>query len=452
MRTKTNEKSVFSRLGIIAILGVVVMFSVTSCNPDEPIEPTYPVDVQLIYPEGFSTREGVVVRLESTITNAVFSAETDASGLARLNMIAGVYTVSASDSYSVSGTQWILNGNRTGIIITADWINEEPIEVTLTEAKLSQVVIKEYYFNGCQQDQSGTWQRDPYVILYNNSDAPASLENVAFGATLPPNSNSTNNDYSGGVLSYAAENWVPAGYGVFYFANPVTLQPGEQAVVAINQAVNHTNTHSNSINLANPNYYVFYDIESGFTHASYHIAPDISIPESHYLKGIRYPGVSSTAFTMSITSPAFFVFATEGISVVDYAADASNLILHGTSASQVRLKVPTDWVLDGIEVFVQGNSNNLKRLLPAVDNGYIEFPGGSLGYTLYRNVNKTATEAIASNAGKLVYNYAGSVNGTEDPSGIDAEASIRNGARIIYQDTNNAGADFHIRGKQSLRN
>ena len=452
MRTKTNEKSVFSRLGIIAILGLVVMFSATSCNPDEPIEPTYPVDVQLIYPEGFSAREGASVRLENTITNAVFSAETDASGLAKLNAIAGVYTVSASDSYSVSGTQWILNGNRTGITITADWTNEEPVEVTLTEAKLSQVVIKEYYFNGCRQDESGTWQRDPYVILYNNSGAPASLENVAFGATIVANSNATNNDYVGGELSYAAENWVPAGYGTFYFANPVTLQPGEQVVVAINQAVDHTNTYSNSVNLANPNYYVFYDIESGFTNTNYHKAPDISIPESNYLKAIRYPGVSSNAFTMSVTAPAFFIFATEGISVVDFAADASNLNQYNGSATQTRLKVPTDWVLDGVEVFVEGNANNNKRLLPAVDNGYIEFPGGSQGYTIYRNVNKTATEAIASNAGKLVYNYTGAVNGTEDPSGIDAEASIRNGARIIYQDTNNAGADFHIRGKQSLRN
>lgn len=38
-----------------------------------------------------------------------------------------------------------------------------------------------------------------------------------------------------------------------------------------------------------------------------------------------------------------------------------------------------------------------------------------------------------------------------DPSGIDAEASIRNGAHIVYSDTNNSSNDFHQRAKASLK-
>ena len=79
-----------------------------------------------------------------------------------------------------------------------------------------------------------------------------------------------------------------------------------------------------------------------------------------------------------------------------------------------------------------------------------------LGHTLYRNVDKEATEAIAENAGKLVYNYAGGTSdagvpyGSTDPSGIDAEKSIANGAKIIYKDTNNSSYDFHERMFASL--
>ena len=64
---------------------------------------------------------------------------------------------------------------------------------------------------------------------------------------------------------------------------------------------------------------------------------------------------------------------------------------------------------------------------------------------------------IEGNKDKLVYNYAmGTVDieskhGTTDPSGIDAEASMTNGAVIIYKDTNNSGNDFHLRQKSSLR-
>jgi hypothetical protein len=71
-------------------------------------------------------------------------------------------------------------------------------------------------------------------------------------------------------------------------------------------------------------------------------------------------------------------------------------------------------------------------------------------------VDKTATEAISSNTGKLVYSYSGGTtdltDGTTDASGIDAEASIKNGAHIIYLDTNSSTTDFHQRKVASLRN
>jgi hypothetical protein len=96
-------------------------------------------------------------------------------------------------------------------------------------------------------------------------------------------------------------------------------------------------------------------------------------------------------------------------------------------------------------------ANNQKRLLPTIDAGYVEMTA-KMGYTLYRNVDKEATEAIKENEGKLVYNYSLGVGDSTDPSGIDAEASMRNGARIIYKDTNNSTVDFHQRSRASLRN
>ena len=77
------------------------------------------------------------------------------------------------------------------------------------------------------------------------------------------------------------------------------------------------------------------------------------------------------------------------------------------------------------------------------------------GYTIYRNVDQAATEALEGNKEKLVYSYAGGTqdieDGSTDPSGIDAEASIKNGAVIVYQDTNNSTKDFHLRKVSSLK-
>jgi hypothetical protein len=137
-----------------------------------------------------------------------------------------------------------------------------------------------------------------------------------------------------------------------------------------------------------------------------------------------------------------------------YAANPANIVLHGSSVSQANLKTPVGWIIDGVEAYLYGNINSKKRLTDAVDAGWVNLTNNQ-GYTIYRNVDKEATEAIASNTGKIVYNYAygtvGIPGGTTDPSGIDAEASIKAGARIIYQDTNNSTKDFHQRKQASLR-
>jgi hypothetical protein len=114
-----------------------------------------------------------------------------------------------------------------------------------------------------------------------------------------------------------------------------------------------------------------------------------------------------------------------------------------------------DWVKDGIEVFnASAMDKNNKRFLSSVDAGYVVFTN-KLGYSIYRNVDKEATEALAENQGKLVYDYAGGTadleNGSTDPSGIDAEASIAKGAHIIYKDTNNSTNDFHQRKVASIK-
>ena len=112
--------------------------------------------------------------------------------------------------------------------------------------------------------------------------------------------------------------------------------------------------------------------------------------------------------------------------------------------------MPVEWIIDGVEVFRSGYDNNQKRLLASVDAGSVTLTG-RLGYSVYRNVDKEATEALFENEGLLVYNYAGGTDGSTDPSGIDAEASIVAGAHIVYKDTNNASNDFHQRARASLR-
>ncbi|MDR3245817.1 MAG: DUF4876 domain-containing protein [Prevotellaceae bacterium] len=444
--------------GIKSLL-LVMLFAlpfIYSCKDkeDEGVK-TFSLKIQLVYPGELESVAGVKVKLQNTITDDLTEANTDSDGLAEFTVIAGTYDASTSETRSVGRDFILLNGVKTSIIVSDSWTGT-PVNLNLAETKTSQLVIKEVYTGGCQKDDgSGAFQRDPYIILYNNSNQAVSLNNLCFAMVNPYNSNvATNNDYVNGELLYASEGWIPAGTGIWTFRQAVSLDPGKQIVIAVNNAIDNTLTYNNSINFANPDYYCMYDIDI-YPNTTYYPAPSEIIPTSHYLKAYHWG--AGNAWPLSVNSPAFFIFTPEGVTPENFVADAdrNNNYNNSTSASNLRKKVPVGWIVDAIEVYTKGNANNKKRFTPTIDAGYTELTN-SQGYTLYRNVNKEATESIAENTGKIVYNYShgtanDEINGTTDPSGIDAEASIKNGAHIIYKDTNNSSDDFHQRNRASLR-
>lgn len=425
----------------------ILMLSLLVYSCTEKDNPQYElskVKIQLVYPEGYNASEGVEVSLKNTSTGAVFTEKSSAEGAAQFEVPKGIYEASASEQRVIDAEVYLFNGVNSNVDASAE--NVEAV-INLELSKGGSVVIKELYVGGCPKDDgSGYFARDQYAILYNNSSATIDISDFALAMVNPYNSQTANKDYVDGELIYASEGWIPAGNGFWYFENNVKLESGKQIVIAICGAVDNTKTYSQSINYANSEYYCCYDIED-YNMTSYYPTPSELIPTEHYLKVYSY-GLGK-AWPLSNSSPAFYIVRPQGTTLKEFVDNPENENMYGSN--QVRRKVPVKWVVDGIEVFAKGQSNNQKRLLPAIDAGYVEMTA-KMGYTLYRNVDKEATEAIKENEGKLVYNYSLGVEDSTDPSGIDAEASIKNGARIVYKDTNNSSVDFHQRSKASLRN
>ena len=444
------KKFVKSRIRPALWLAVAVSMLAVACKKDdEEVIRTFKVKVKLEYPEGYSPADNVSVTLRKANADNVDEAQTNAVGVAEFTVVAGVYEAASSETRVTSGIIAVLNGTKSNITVTDAWNSEDTVSMSLTESKTTQIVIKELYIGGCQKDDaSGAFYNDKYVILYNNSTLQASLNGLTLAMTTPLNSNASNADYQEGVLFYETEGWIPAGYGLWTITSDVTLDAGKQIVIALNNAIDNTGSYSNSINFANSEYYCTYDPEV-WNNTSFYSVSEL-IPTSHYLKAYAYG--QGNAWPLSQLCPAFFVFIPEGVTAETIATDVSysNYYNNTQSAAGHRKKIQTEWVLDAIEVFLKDNGNNKKRLTAAVDAGYVELRNAQ-GNTLYRNVNKEATEAIAENAGKLVYNYSLGTDGSTDPSEIDAEASLKNGAHIIYKDTNNSTNDFHQRSRASLR-
>ena len=231
-------------LFVVGWFGIILQ----SCKNNDDDYKTYPVTTQLVYPDNYTVKEGVSVTLTNTINSTAYNATTDSKGIAKFEVPAGVYEASATEKRSSGGKSFNFNGIKD-FTVSNPWKESDIVSVNLTLSKSAQIIIKELYVGGCKKDDgSGSYIMDKYVILYNNSDNTASLDHLCLAMVIPYNGNATNYDYVGGSLFYDAEGWIPAGQGIWYFPDGLTIEPGKQLVIALNNAVDNTGTYSNSIN------------------------------------------------------------------------------------------------------------------------------------------------------------------------------------------------------------
>ena len=393
---------------------------------------------------------GIAIELRNISTGSVFVETTNQQGTATFRVTPGIYVASTRQTRPAEGNEYYsYNGTSGQIAVMA---GQTQAQMTMKRATISRLVIKELYCGGCMADDGVTaFQYDKCVILYNNSGETASFDNLCFGMGAPANAQANNNTYTAdGKLSYEEDGFTPVWNGIWYFPATLTIAPYSQVVVNIHGAIDNTLTVSQSVNYANSDYYCMFDPESGYSNQRYSPTPSEMIPTAHYLKAAVYG--QGNAWPLSNSSPALVLFQTKDVAPADYAANTANYWYDGGGSSAIKrcVKVPNDWIIDAVEVFSRDYATQcVKRLTADIDAGYV-WMTNKQGHAIYRNVDQKETEQLEENEGRLVYNYTLGVDDSTDPSGIDAEASILNGAHIIYQNTNNATNDFHERRHCSL--
>ena len=361
------------------------------------------------YPEGYSSfvRAGVKVTAEDVSNGYIREAETDAHGVATLTLPNGIYRIGISDRNGTS----VFNGASDKVLVSGQDVN---IILPLVYSKAGTMVIKEVYSSGCSKyPQEGTYQSDKYFIVHNNDSEVTYLDSLCFGILFPWNSTSSNpwNDDPAFL-----QETVPVGQAIWQFpgsGKTFPLAPGEDAVVAINGAIDHTLQYPLSVNLNFPECFVCYS--PLFPNPIYHPAPGDRIRTDHYMTLVDKEG-QANANLMSVSSPTLVLFRAQGKSIQEWIA-TEGFIRQAPGSTERVFLVPVDWVIDGMEAFDGSSTSNNKRLSAKVDAGYVSLSETFMGHSLHRNV--------------------------------DTEASAEKGFEVLM-DTNNSTIDFHERETQSL--
>lgn len=416
------RRSTLSYYPILSTLTLMlVSILVTACGdsiaePDDYLTRAVQVQVQGDLPDV----QGIVVRMTDS-RGMVFNQATDDEGVATFQVPVGIYDIVVSHvSQPEDGWRTVYNGAASNVAVMRD--GDCSVSLTLTTATASAIIIRELYVGGCQRDDGSGWfYRDKYVIIANNSDQRIVLPGLCLAISTPYNSYSLNMNYDEtGHLNYENEGFVPAASSFWYFRDEeVTFEPWEQKVIALNGAIDHTLTYSNSVNLAREDYYCTFDIEHYSNTAAYP-SPSELIPTSHYLKAVRYGDQMESAWPLSNTSPAFFIFTPpEGMTPLEFGNDASRVWYdEGRAlATFACRKVPVENILDGVEVFSTAWDEASKRLTASVDVGAV-YMTARYGHSVERRIDEQETE--------------------------------RQG-HTVYQDTNNSTNDFVEREQASLR-
>ncbi|MBO4625012.1 MAG: DUF4876 domain-containing protein [Bacteroidales bacterium] len=433
------------------ILYAAAIALLAACNPNKEAQPVT-VGIQLMCDNEPFTVADIKVTLQDAAGSYSLENATDASGLAQFTLKPGAYSAICTYVTSDNGQRLAYNG----AIATFTVLENTPgtFDLNLQYVISQQIVVKELYFGGCNNPETNKgYNNDSYLVLYNNSDVDADASNVVVGFLAPYNSFGTNKFMGAdGTLSYEKDSWIPAYGAIWWFTAPVTIPAYSQIVVALFGAIDHSATVSTSVNLSNSSYYWMSNSDvAQYTNAKYTAVE--AIPTTQYLSCL--PFTQGNAWALSNSSPALFIGNAPQDQVKAVCADTEQYDhTMGDKPAFNVVKFPKANVIGALEVFSQPNLEKSAPRFPAdINTGYVAVTNNQ-GYSVYRNVDKAATEALKENEGKLVYNYAlgtTDVEGTTDPSGIDAEASIANGAHILYSQTGSTTNDFHQRKTASLK-
>lgn len=397
----------------LTALALVLVAALTSCekfndaNDAEKISAiTLNVKVGISNIDNLASMNSLVIKFNNSKEGYYIEKQFDGENTEIDNVIPGIYSVTISgNAKDTDGNEYYINGN---LINQALYTDNQTLNISLGGLKVSPLVFKEIYYSGSRTPTNGSYFRDQFYEIYNNSGEVQYLDGIYF-ANLTPGK-STNilpvwPESDGGNYAYAERVWKFPGTGTDY-----PLEPGESCVIS-QFAVNH------KLDQYNPNSPVdasSSEFEFNMNNVNYPDQP------AYNMVHVFYQGKSEIGrvpqYLTSVFGGAYVIFKVPEGDTYDPVNDPN---LKTTDLSKVNssiyfAKIPVKYVLDAVECIDNETKTDSKRV-PAVLDAGMTWVGAS-----YNALGVARKQALDS----------------------DGNILRRENGAFIFQDTNNSTDDF----------
>jgi Protein of unknown function (DUF4876) len=317
-----------------------------------------------------------------------------ASGTATVGaIIPGIYTATASAEVSYNGFTYNYSGNVVNIDIVA---NNKQINLEVGASKSGALVMKELFYCGSKTPTGGSYFRDQFYEIYNNSEKVQNVKGLCIAILNPLTATANLPVWPGADAAnfvYASTIWqVPVN-------KDYLLNPGESVIIA-QMADDHRKANlnpSSPVNLLSAEFETL-------------VATTSLISDN--------PAINMTMAFWPSPTPQWLTTVFGGAFVIYFPSqpiDPNNTV-SPIGQTTKNYKISNEEVVDAVELVGNSNQVQLKRMPAVLDAGAATVGGTYLGVSVARKVKSTLSDG-----------------------------------RVILFDTNNSSDDFEVKDPPVIR-
>lgn len=344
--------------------------------------------------EGVPAPETYTVKFNNYTEGFELVETTDANGIVNTeSLIPGIYSITVSAEVAHNGSVYNFNGNLVNVNILN---NGQSLTVDVNASKSGALVLKEIFYCGSKTPSGGSYFRDQFYEVYNNSDMVQYVDGMCIGNMLPALATANlpvwPDEFASSHVFFATIWQLPGTPGEKNYP----LQPGESIIIA-QMADNH---QREALNPGSPVNLIGAEFEAYLQSTSL-IKDNPAINMN-----LAFWPSPSKQWLVTVFGGAYAIFFPE--TPID-----RNTYITPVGQTTKAKEIPIDWIVDAVELVNDETKIKLKRVPAVLDAGATTVGGTYVNKSVCRKVKETI----------------------QNPDGS---------SRVKYYDTNNTSEDFYV--------